>query len=70
MPTKVQLEAHEVEAVNRVRIAQYLGKFPHEVDEMPYQDYLDILAVMRADRKLDEFRADKQRQESKLRKKR
>jgi hypothetical protein len=43
--------------VNRVRIAELLGKFPHEVDAMPYSDYCDLIAVRQADVENEKRRA-------------
>lgn len=61
MPRMVTLEAHEVERITRVRIAEYLGKFPHEVDEMPYPDYMDMIAVIRADNALRDIARERNR---------
>jgi hypothetical protein len=35
--------------VNRVRMAERLGKLPSEIDAMPYSDYCDVLAVWGAE---------------------
>lgn len=55
MPKKVMLEAHEITRVNRIRVAKYLGQLPQVVDRMPYQDVADVLAIMRADIKIENF---------------
>jgi hypothetical protein len=51
MPSKVILEADEVGRTNRIALAKLYGKLPNEIDEMPYDDYLDTIAVMNADAK-------------------
>lgn len=62
MPKKVILDPDEVDRVNRVRIARYLGKFPSDVDTMDYSDLMDVLAVMRADARIEQHEAAKARQ--------
>lgn len=48
-PDQVQLEADEIERVNRVRVGLILHKLPSEIDAMPEADYKDVLAVLKAD---------------------
>jgi hypothetical protein len=45
-PSQVRLTYEEVSRVNRVRVAQYLGISPAEVDAMPEEDYQDVVNVM------------------------
>lgn len=52
--TEYRLSAREVRRVNRINIARELGCLPSDVDKMPVQDYLDILAVVGAERYLHE----------------
>lgn len=48
-PKTVVLDADEVHRANRVRLARYYGKFPHEVDAMPESDFDDTMQVLWAD---------------------
>jgi hypothetical protein len=48
-PGQVQLDELEVWRVNRIRIALTLHKFPHEVDEMPLDDFDDLMEILWAD---------------------
>jgi hypothetical protein len=48
-PKQVMLDPDEVERVNRVRIARWMGIPPALVDEMSAQDVEDILEIMWAD---------------------
>ena len=48
-PKQVLLDADEIERVNRVRVAKWLGVTPAEVDAMPQADYDDVSSVMWAD---------------------
>lgn len=48
-PKQVILEPDEVYRVNRIRIAQFYGIKPQEVDEMPACDVDDTLEVLWAD---------------------
>lgn len=50
MPDRWLLEEWEIWEVNRVRMAKYFGVLPSAVDNMPYQDYVNAIAVMNADR--------------------
>lgn len=60
MPNKVKLDEDEVARVNRVRIARYLSLQPAQVDAMPVEDVLDVLAVMRADIRIEAHENSKQ----------
>ena len=35
--------------IARIRVARYLSKFPSEVDAMPYDDFSQVLEVMRGE---------------------
>ena len=50
---------HEGHRINRVRIAKYIGKFPHEVDELSTADYTDILGVMWGDAEVSNMQKEK-----------
>lgn len=69
MPKKVILDPEEIDRVNRVRVARYLGKLPSQVDVMPYEDFADCLAIMRADVRIDHFDAEKAKAQRKRKKK-
>jgi len=58
MPDRVTLFDEESMRVTRVRVARYLGQLPHQVDQMPYADYLDVQAVMSADNDVDKAKQE------------
>lgn len=37
-------------------MARYFSKLPHEIDQMPYEDYTDAVAVMNADYEVQKAR--------------
>ena len=43
------LTGEQARRVNRVRMAERLGKLPSEIDAMPWADYCDVLAVWGAE---------------------
>lgn len=45
----VQFDEDEVWRINRARMARELHKLPSEIDDMPYLDMLDLIAVGNAD---------------------
>lgn len=45
-PSQVRLTYEETSRVNRIRVAQYLGITLAQVDEMPEEDYQDVVNVM------------------------
>jgi hypothetical protein len=48
-PALVQLDADEVDRVNRIRVAQWYQISPREVDEMSVEDYETTMEIMWAD---------------------
>jgi hypothetical protein len=57
--TEYRLTPNEVRRVNRINIARELGCLPSEVDQMSVQDYIDILAVIGAERYMQERAAQR-----------
>ena len=49
MPDAVRYEPGEVETINRIRVANYYGIRPDEVDDMPLADFMATLGVMEGD---------------------
>ena len=45
----VQFDGDEVWRIDRARMARELHKLPSEIDDMPYLDMLDLIAVGNAD---------------------
>lgn len=56
MPDLVELEEHEIRAVSRVRIALALHMPPAAVDDMPYDDYTQIVAVLVSDNDISDHK--------------
>jgi hypothetical protein len=67
MPEQVTLDADEAYRINRARLAIKLHKLPHELDAMPLLDMADLVEVMKADDKLAELEAARQRAQAKRR---
>ena len=61
MPKKIILDQEEIDRTNRVRVARYLGQLPQTVDLMPYADVVDVLAVISADARIEQYEAKKPR---------
>lgn len=61
MPEQAQLTEDEAWRISRVRLALKLNKLPHELDDAPLTDVMDMIAVMRTDDNLAQMEAAKQR---------
>jgi hypothetical protein len=48
-PSQVLFDADEVQRINRVRVAKWLGVTPGTVDTMPAADVEDVMQIMWAD---------------------
>lgn len=51
-PGSVRFDPDETWRINRVRIAERLHKFPHEIDALPKREVQDLIDVWAADDRL------------------
>jgi hypothetical protein len=57
MPEQARLTDDEVWRIRRVRLALRLNKLPHELDDAPLTDVMDMLEVLRTDDNLAQMQA-------------
>jgi len=55
-PRMVSFEPDETERIERAQVALLLHITPQQVDEMPYQDMMDVIAMDDANKRLEQKR--------------
>lgn len=53
----IPLSAEDTWRNNRAQIAIRMKKLPHEIDAMPYEDYVDLMDVMGFNDEMQRIRA-------------